>query len=60
MLYIDPDTSEKTLVDGDDYEGLGIKRQEVIKHLEELRGLAYTVINSILIANAKLANDFML
>ena len=40
---------------GRTFEGQGLKKFEVIKHIEDLRALGYSIINSVLLGNAKLA-----
>ncbi|CDW82063.1 UNKNOWN [Stylonychia lemnae] len=57
MFYIDLSKNDgsKRLVEGRQFQGLGLKKSEVIKHLEDLRALGYSIINNVVIGNAKLA-----
>jgi len=40
-------------VEGDKFDGQGIKKGEIIKHLEELRALGYQIIANVCMGNAR-------
>jgi len=53
MFFVDSHQQRIPVV-GRQFEGQGLKKNEVVKHLQSLRGLAYSVLHSIIIGNAKL------
>lgn len=55
MFAYEPENNQKILVEGKQYEGLGLKKSEVIKHVEDLRALGYSILNSLVMGNAKTA-----
>ena len=55
MFAYEPENNTKILVEGKKYEGLGLKKQEVIKHVEDLRALGYSILNTLVMGNAKTA-----
>ena len=46
---------KRVLVEGRSFQGLGLKKSEVLKHLQDLRALGYSILNNVVIGNAKLA-----
>eukprot|EP00347_Sterkiella_histriomuscorum_P022045 403331879 len=46
---------QRRLVEGIAFEGQGLKKSEVIKHLEDLRALGYSIINNVVLGNSKSA-----
>lgn len=59
MFLFNEENGERKLVEGPEFEGQGLKKGEVVKHLQELRALGYSIINSLLMANAKLAGEYI-
>jgi len=40
-------------VEGPDFEGLGLRRSEVISHIRELRSLGYQILNTLIVGNSR-------
>jgi hypothetical protein len=54
MYFIDTANKKKTRVEGDEFEGLGLKKYEIINHIEQLRALCYSIINILIMGNSRL------
>lgn len=58
MYYIPDRTESKSvqpiLVEGEDFEGLGLNKTQVTEHIRELRALVYQILNSLIVGNAKI------
>ena len=52
-------TAENVLVAGKQFEGICIKKAEVIKYVEDLRAQGYAIINSVIGGNGKCALEIM-
>ncbi len=55
LVELNGSSIDKKPVEGREFEGLGLKKSEVIKHLEELRALGYSILNALTLGNAKLS-----
>jgi len=59
MFTVDEDGQTRTPLNQGEYSGQGLRKIEVIRHVQELRALSYSVINNLLSGNANLAKDFI-
>ena len=50
---------EKTLINPNKGTGVMLRIEKVIKHVQELRSIGYSIINGFLIGNAVLATEFL-
>jgi hypothetical protein len=50
---------EKTLINPHKGTGVMLRIEKVIKHVQELRSIGYSIINGFLIGNAVLATEFL-
>lgn len=41
------------IVEGREFEGLGIQKEQVIKHIRELRSLVYQILNVLVMGNGR-------
>jgi hypothetical protein len=43
----------KLLVAGDEFEGLGLSKKQVLAHIRELRSLGYQILSTLTLGNTK-------
>jgi hypothetical protein len=41
------------LVEGKEYEGLGLRKEQVVEHIRDLRSLGYQILNSLTTGNQR-------
>ena len=41
------------IVEGREFEGLGIQKEQVLKHIRELRSLVYQILNVLVMGNGR-------
>ena len=41
------------IVEGKNFEGLGIQKEQVLKHIRELRSLVYQILNVLVMGNGR-------
>lgn len=58
-MFFYPEPSKKkelgVLVAGKEFEGLGLRKNQVISHVRELRSLGYQILNSLTLGNSKMS-----
>ena len=54
-----PQSFERQKVSAKEDPGIVLKTEKVIKHLQELRSLGYSILNELLLGNGRLAKDFI-
>ena len=54
-MYYYPEPSQHKqpgfLVEGKEFEGLGLRKEQVVEHIRELRSLGYQILNSLTTGN---------
>ena len=54
-----PSTFKRHKIDPQEEPGIVLKMTKVMKHIQELRSLGYSILNELLIGNGRLADNFI-